>query len=1145
MIRAKHLVVGLLMSSFAVVMIPQRSAAQGGIYVDRAEGTRPISTTTALVPLPYANVLVCSSAAQYGPGAPVPCSPPATVYTSASLAAVQPNSTYTADQAGNFQVFASPGNYVIQVSASGYTAYTYPVTVPATSVIASVAIGSPVSNGATPGRNLTVSSSGTLSQSPNYIHTEQMIGADCGVRYAAAQAALSSGGTIDMTGETNCTLSTQNLVFGDNTHSYTVWGPTSIARGELSSTGVSASICYNSYVTLHLENTAITGPGDVNPAMGECYSSSGVAYTHIHGGNLLDTGSVVPGYSVFNFGGPNANMTLPAPPTASGAFATSDIGSQFPGASAWFTGAMARVAIYNTALSAATIATNYANHTNLTTYDAGILANSPVAYWKLNETTGTSAADSSGNGRTATYHGTCTLGVANGINGAADTAAEFDGSSCYVRLPNYQYFTGGNYTITVWANATTLNSNNPMLNLAQANIANFWLLTDNPPNGGMLVAQQVNSGGEQLASRPAAGLTLNTWVEVDAVYSNGGVVIYLDGAPLAIGTEVGHSTVDDLIVGGSDYGFVANSLGGCICDNKVSHVQAEGASIGFLTLNQSGFAAGVNADEFNSITGNGPIGIADYGTNQTRWSGAHDLESNESSTGQVILAEPDALSLGSSYVVGDVVTGTGCTINPTFTVLRVNGSGALNPSGTTSALAVTTRGSGCTNATNVSTTGGSGTGLTVNYHVSASFIAMGVSDNYDAPYIFGSANVYMGGGGNVISGPYSGVVNGSTFNPVLAPGTTVCSNFWLGPNAAAPCLALQNAISGIGFGLNGFLYDPFASYNFQSSNSDSIELYGDGPAYAYVSALTYGLYGWHPWHMGESITKGGTVAAGQTTFSKIADPGAPTLTSICTAGGGLTCGATSLNYSIVFNDFNNGHTAVVSPATQITNAPSVLGAIMTATVYPPNPGSGFTSGTVGETCTVTGGDGTGEITINSVSGGKVTGVSPTSGNLGSKYITNFLSGNGGSPTYATSCATGTGLYVTITSSAVEISWAQTQGLNSVTVLETDTTHQLNTPASNAVGTTNPTLNRFDYGNTYISYSAAVSQNTTGLVIFNSFFQLVKTAFANLPSCVSALQGYTASISDSTTNTWGGTISGSGGDAVIGYCDGSNWTVVAK
>jgi hypothetical protein len=52
-------------------------------------------------------------------------------------------------------------------------------------------------------------------------------------------------------------------------------------------------------------------------------------------------------------------------------------------------------------------------------------------------------------------------------------------------------------------------------------------------------------------------------------------------------------------------------------------------------------------------------------------------------------------------------------------------------------------------------------------------------------------------------------------------------------------------------------------------------------------------------------------------------------------------------------------------------------------------------------------------------------------------------------------------------------------------------------------------------------------------------------FAQLAACGSGITDQEAEISDSTTNTWGATITGGGSDRVRGYCDGTNWTVAAK
>jgi hypothetical protein len=56
---------------------------------------------------------------------------------------------------------------------------------------------------------------------------------------------------------------------------------------------------------------------------------------------------------------------------------------------------------------------------------------------------------------------------------------------------------------------------------------------------------------------------------------------------------------------------------------------------------------------------------------------------------------------------------------------------------------------------------------------------------------------------------------------------------------------------------------------------------------------------------------------------------------------------------------------------------------------------------------------------------------------------------------------------------------------------------------------------------------------------------VPTVFANLPPCESALEGTTATLTDSAVNTWGATITGGGNNHVLAYCDGTDWTVSAK
>lgn len=59
------------------------------------------------------------------------------------------------------------------------------------------------------------------------------------------------------------------------------------------------------------------------------------------------------------------------------------------------------------------------------------------------------------------------------------------------------------------------------------------------------------------------------------------------------------------------------------------------------------------------------------------------------------------------------------------------------------------------------------------------------------------------------------------------------------------------------------------------------------------------------------------------------------------------------------------------------------------------------------------------------------------------------------------------------------------------------------------------------------------------------FQSTAGAFSTLATCNGANEGAMAAVTDSSTNTWGATITGSSTNHVLAYCNGTNWTVMAK
>lgn len=93
-------------------------------------------------------------------------------------------------------------------------------------------------------------------------------------------------------------------------------------------------------------------------------------------------------------------------------------------------------------------------------YDAAVLADSPVVWWKQAEPSGATMTDSSGNGRNGTYFGAI-LGQPGIFGpGCSDTAALYDGlGGHYADGGNdaaFQVATTGSLTVEIWAKFVSL-----------------------------------------------------------------------------------------------------------------------------------------------------------------------------------------------------------------------------------------------------------------------------------------------------------------------------------------------------------------------------------------------------------------------------------------------------------------------------------------------------------------------------------------------------------------------------------------------------------------------------------------------------------------------------------------------------------------
>jgi len=161
------------------------------------------------------------------------------------------------------------------------------------------------------------------------------------------------------------------------------------------------------------------------------------------------------------------------------------------------------------------------------TYAQEVLADNPLAYYRLDETSGITAFDSSGNARHGVYSG-----VALGGTGAvpSNAAAGFNGTSSYVDLSSHVW--GGTSAVSIEA----------WINVAGFVHGGFHAVVS--ALTGHFVHLQLNDlGGNNVAYTDSAlvalpvvsPLPINTWRHVVLSVTSGNSRLYVDG--VLIGTD--------------------------------------------------------------------------------------------------------------------------------------------------------------------------------------------------------------------------------------------------------------------------------------------------------------------------------------------------------------------------------------------------------------------------------------------------------------------------------------------------------------------------------------------------------------------------------------------------------------------------------
>ncbi len=276
-----------------------------------------------------------------------------------------------------------------------------------------------------------------------------------------------------------------------------------------------------------------------------------------------------------------------------------------------------------------------------------VVAGALAAHYRLNETGGTSAWDSSGNGNHGVYVNNPMLGQPGAL--AGDTATSFNGVNQYVALPSApfgNYGSSASYAITfeTWFNAPAGASGvilgqtgagaTPGAGGANGYVPAVHLGTDGKLRSSLFWHGDVNA---RLVSPGAATYNDGNWHHVAVTYGNGVESLYIDGALVGqqAAAEVPYAGSYSYFLGAGYTPFWAGGNGGWhFFRGKLDEATLHARALSPLEINQH-FAAG------NTL---GPV--AHYRLNETSGTTANDQSGSGNSATYVnnpTLGQPGAV----------------------------------------------------------------------------------------------------------------------------------------------------------------------------------------------------------------------------------------------------------------------------------------------------------------------------------------------------------------------------------------------------------------------------------------------------------------------------------------------------------------------
>ena len=157
-----------------------------------------------------------------------------------------------------------------------------------------------------------------------------------------------------------------------------------------------------------------------------------------------------------------------------------------------------------------------------------------VAYYKFNETSGTNAADATGNGWTGTL-----MNSATWTTGHSNNAVNLNGSSQYVTLPSGITTNLTDFTIATWVNLTSVATWMRIFDFGASNVSSgpstpvrYMFITPKSNLGTVRFAITTGGGSSEQQIAGTSALPTSGWHHVAVTLAGTNGVLYVDGAPV-------------------------------------------------------------------------------------------------------------------------------------------------------------------------------------------------------------------------------------------------------------------------------------------------------------------------------------------------------------------------------------------------------------------------------------------------------------------------------------------------------------------------------------------------------------------------------------------------------------------------------------